>query len=285
MTGPGSLLSRQIADGTLSWPEGMARPVWAKQMGGGWVGETWLAVLADGRRAVVKRCPSMAAIEADGLAALAAAGVPCPAVLGTADAVLVLERVGEGVPPPTDEDWARLGRAVAGMHQTTYQRFGWHRDNQAGRFVQPNPWTDDWPTFFIEYRVRIHLADPEVPTELGRRLERACDGPIRDRLPERPPPVLTHGDLWRGNTIAGRWVIDPEVSAADRELDLAYMQMSARAPFPEAFWSSYCEVAPIPDGFETRRTVLQLHHRLLQIRHFGAGQVPMLATALQELGW
>ena len=124
-----------------------------------------------------------------------------------------------------------------------------------------------------------------MPAELRRRLELACDGPIRDRLPAHPTPVLTHGDLWMGNTIAGRWVIDPEVSAADRELDLAYMEMSTRQPFPDAFWAGYRDVAPLPDGYEARRPILQLHHRLLQVRHFGAGQLPALAGTLEELGW
>jgi RIO-like serine/threonine protein kinase len=49
--------------------------------------------LADGREVVVKRCPYAVEVEADGLAALDAAGAPVPAVLGVAGHVLALERV------------------------------------------------------------------------------------------------------------------------------------------------------------------------------------------------
>ncbi len=128
---------------------------------------------------------------------LAAAGVPVPQVLGYAGCTLVMERVSG---PP---DWPGLGRAVAAMHRTTNERYGWHRDNRAGRFVQPNSWTDDWPTFFVERRVRTHLADPVLPVELRRRLERACDGPIQALLSARPTASLTHGDLWPGNVVDG----------------------------------------------------------------------------------
>lgn len=107
---------------------------------------------------------------------------------------------------------------------------------------------------------------------------------MHDRLPPHPPPVLTHGELWLGNTIAGRYVIDPEVSLADRELDVAYLQMSARAPFPDAFWSSYLAVLPLPHGYVERRPILELHHRLLQVRHFGAGQLPALVRTLEMIG-
>src|SRR4029450_988593 len=159
--------------------------------------------LADGREVVVKRCPYPAEAEADGLAALAAAGAPVPAVLGVAGDTLVLEEV--GAPP----DWPGLGRAVARLHRTTGERFGWHRDNFQGRFVQRNGWTDDCPSFYVERRVRAHLADPRVPEPLRGRLERACAGPLPALLRPRPPASLTHGDLCAGNGVEGRVPLDP----------------------------------------------------------------------------
>jgi fructosamine-3-kinase len=267
------------------WPAGLAPPVEVDPLPGGFVGTTARARLADGQTVVVKRTPYPADAEVDGLVALAAAGVPVPAVVGWVAGTLVLEAVGGGLPPPDGDDWAALGRAVAGMHAVSFERFGWHRDNRAGRCHQPNPWTDDWREFYVEHRVRSHLDDPSLPEELRSRLARACDGPIGERLPSRPQPVLTHGDLWLGNTVAGRWVVDPEVSAADRELDLAYMQLSVRMPFPAAFWGAYREVSPFPDGYEERRPILELHHRLLQVRHFGDSQLAPLADLLAGQGW
>lgn len=277
-TGGGRVASGALPPpGEGAWPAGLSRPVTAELLRGGWVGTTWRVRLADGGDVVVKRTPYPADAEADGLAALRAAGVPVPEVLGLAEGTLVLERV-QG-----PADWAGLGVAVARMHEVTAPRFGWHRDNRAGRFVQPNGWLDSWPEFFVERRVRTHLADDAVPGELRLRLERACDGPVRTRLRPDPPASLTHGDLWPGNTVDGRWVIDPEVSHADRELDLAYMHMAGE-PFPPAFWAAYEEVAPLPDGYDERRPALELHHRLLQVRHFGDSQLAALDACLRRLG-
>lgn len=261
------------------WPEHLPRPVRAARLRGGWVGTTWRATLRDGSAVVVKLTPYPADAEVDGLTALAAAGVPTPPVRGHAAGTLVLEEVGGPA------DWPALGRAVAGMHRVTGERYGWHRDNYAGRFPQHNAWAQAWPEFFAERRVLCHVPDPAVPAGIRRRLERACGGALQALLPEHPPAALTHGDLWLGNTVAGRWVIDPEVSFADRELDLAYMEMSARDPLPAAFWRAYTEALPVPDGYAERRPVLQLHHRLLQVRHFGASQVGALDAALGALGW
>lgn len=261
------------------WPAGLPGVRSAARLTGGWIGRTWRAELTDGRDVVVKQCPYPAEVEADGFAALAAAGVAVPDVLGVAGSTLVMRFV-HGT-----ADWAAVGSAIAGMHRTTGPRFGWHRDNRAGRFPQPNPWTDDWPTFFIENRIRPHLPDPALPATFRRRLERACEGAIHSMLPSNPVASLTHGDLWRGNVVDGRWVIDPEVSFADRGLDLACMLMSEQHPLPVDFWAAYQRAWPIPADFETRRRVLGLHHRLLQVRHFGDPQLTALHEDLTALGW
>jgi fructosamine-3-kinase len=266
------------ADAGVDWPPGLPRLASAQPLKGGFICSTTMGRLADGREVVVKRCPYPAEVEADGLAALAGAGAPVPAVLGVAGHVLVLERVGG---PP---DWAALGRAIAGLHQTTGSRFGWHRDNFQGMTRQHNGWNDHWPGFYVERRVRVHLADPKVPAPLRRRLERACHGPLQALLPSRPPASLTHGDLWAANVVEGRWLVDPAVSFVDRELELAYMQLSNSLP-PE-LWQAYVEVWPPDSSYEQRRPALQLHKFLNNIRHFGPDRyVPRIEAVLDTYGW
>ena len=244
------------------WPNGLTPLREAAALPGGMVCRTLRGRLTDGRAVVVKYTPYPAAVEADGLRALSDAGVPVPAVLGVAQHTLVLE-YRSGRP-----DWPALGSAVARMHRFTGDAFGWHRDNRSGRFPQRNGRLDRWPKFYAERRVRVNLNDPSVPTDLAARLQAACDGPLLELLPPSPEPVLTHGDLWAGNIVDGRWLIDPEVSFADRELDLAYMEASGS--LPPQFWTGYLDEYPLTAGYPERRPALQLHHLLLQVRHFGA---------------
>lgn len=262
--------------GAGPWPRGVPPLVEARPLAGGFVGDTVRGRLLDGREVLVKRSPCPAQGEADGLRTLKAVGVPTPSVLGVAGGVLVLQYVA-GSP-----DWAGLGRAVASLHRVGAARFGWRRDSCAGRFVQPNGWCDDWPTFFAERRVRAHLDDPVVPPDVAQRLHRACDGPLLRLLAHRPPPSLTHGDLWAGNVVDGRWLVDPEVSFADRELDLASMRGGG---LPEEMLAAYEEQWPLDPGAKERLPALQLHHLLLQVRHFGVGQVPRIEAVLDGYGW
>src|SRR5215213_8985289 len=132
--------------------------------------------------------------------------------------------------------------------------------------------------------VRAHLADPRVPEPLRRRLERACAGPLPALLRPRPPASLTHGDLWSANVVEGRWLVDPAVSYADRELELAYMHLSNS--LPTELLAAYEDAYPLDPGYEQRRPALQLHKFLNNIRHFGPDRyVPRIEAVLDGYGW
>jgi len=84
--------------------------------------------------------------------------------------------------------------------------------------------------------------------------------------------------------IEGRWLVDPAVSFADRELELAYMQLSGSLP-PELF-EAYNDEWPPDPSYEQRRPALQLHKFLNNIRHFGPDRyVPRIEAVLDGYGW
>lgn len=259
-------------------PDGMAEPEQWLRVPGGDSCESWQASWADGPVAFVKRTPYPARLEADGLAALRDAGAPVPRVLGVADHTLVLEWLSGA------SDWAGLGAALARVHRQTHEAFGWQHDNRLGSLVQRNGWWPDWGHFYAERRVRPFLSATGVGAELRARLERALDGPLQDLLNAHgPAPSLIHGDLWAGNVVDGRWLVDPAVCAADRELDLAFAHVFGG--FPDAFFRAYEQEWPLPDDATRRRPALQLYHLLAHVKLFGTGYAASVSARLDQLGW
>lgn len=225
---------------------------------------------------VVKTTDYDARVEAAGLAALAGAGVPVPAVITADRHRLVMEAV-EG-----PEAWEDLGRALAGCHGVTAPAFGYQTDNFLGPLPQANPWTPSWADFYVEHRLRPYLA--ALPDEPAGRLRRAIDeGKVAALLDHGQPPALVHGDLWSGNVVAGRWLIDPAVHYADRELDPAFAAVFGG--IPTRMWAAYEEVWPLDDGWRERRPALQLYHLLVHVRLFGGSYVAMVAERLDRLRW
>lgn len=232
---------------------------------------------------VVKHTEHPASFEAEGLAALAAAGARVPVVHEVGAHHLVmddLDALAHGQ-RARRRDWEALGANLAQVHRDVGTDHGWHRDNMVGATRQPNlPRDPDWATFHWHCRVAPHLE--VLPDEVASRLRRARPA-LAARLDHDAVPSLLHGDLWSGNVLHGRWFIDPAVCRGDRELDLAFLALFGGVP--DAFAAGYDATWPRDDGWRDRLPLLQLYHLLVHVRLFGQSYVPPLLARLDAAGW
>jgi fructosamine-3-kinase len=233
--------------------------------------------LADGREAVVKSGAGVQA-EAAMLRAIAAAGAPAPAVLAVGDGVLAIEALDAG--GSLSGAWGDLGRTLATLHSARGERYGWAEDYAFGAVAIPNAWADNWPAFWAERRLTVHLA--HLPKGLARRVETLAAG-LASRLPARPAPALLHGDLWGGNILSdGRRItglIDPACYFGHAEVDLAMLTLFDRPP--GAFYECY---GPLEPGQAVRLPIYQLWPALVHVRLFGSGYHAMAERLLKACG-
>ena len=261
-------------------------------LGGGTFDGTW-RLESGGDRYFVKTQPAsriaMLEAEAEGLLELSRAGairVPAPVACaaGSGSAFLVLEWLdfGDG-----GRD-AALGTALAQLHRTTADRYGWRRDNAIGATPQDNAWSDDWATFFRDRRIAPQLA-LAARDRHGRRLQQ--DGErLLAAIPQLlaghvPASSLLHGDLWQGNAArlaSGDPVIyDPAVYFGDREADLAMAELFGG--FGADFHAAYRAAWPLDAGYPMRRTLYNLYHVLNHFNLFGGAYGKQAQTMMTEL--
>ncbi len=267
--------------------------------------------LKDGREAIVKGGPAPRT-EAAMLRAIAAAGTPAPAVLAASEEALVIEVLAAGGAVGTA--WPSLASVLAKLHSETRERqrnarpngrgqlrssfeadqpdlvqvdplergliYGWPEDYAFGPLTIPNGWTQDWPRFWAERRLLVHIAS--IPPALARRLERLADD-IANRLPQCPAPALLHGDLWGGNVLIAdgkvSGLIDPACYYGHCEVDLAMLALFDRPD--TAFYDAY---PPLEPGHEERLSIYQLWPALVHLRLFGGGYRPLVERLLSASG-
>ncbi len=187
-------------------------------------------------------------------------------------AFLALEWIESG--PGGEACEARLGAGLAALHAVTEGRFGFARDNHIGRTPQMNAWSEEWPGFFRERRLR-----PQLELAAGRGLAPSlgtCGERLLEAVPallagHRPAASLLHGDLWGGNWLAdtgGEPVLfDPAVYYGDRETDLAMTRLFGG--FGATFYQAYEAAAPLPPGASARVELYNLYHLLNHANLFG----------------
>jgi fructosamine-3-kinase len=228
------------------------------------------------------------AAEADGLAALIAAGIRAPQPLGHGVAVSHAYLVMEYLDLTGRRDWAAMGRALAAMHRGTGGQFGWRRDNFIGSTPQSNRGHDDWTGFWRDARLLPQLALAER-NGLGSRLVDTGER-LAEMLPKllggrSPQASLLHGDLWSGNVAfladGSPALFDPAVYFGDREVDLAMTELFGG--FPRSFYAAYAEVWPLDAGYVLRRDLYNLYHVLNHANLFDGGYAAQAQAMMERL--
>jgi fructosamine-3-kinase len=217
--------------------------------------------------------------EAAGLDRLRRTGtVPVPEVVAVGADGLVLEWIDEGA--PASGAAAAFGSGLAALHASTSQSFGAAADGFIGSLPLGNSSAPDWPTFYVEQRLQPYLG--ALGAGERRAVEDVCAAIGRLAGP-LVAPALLHGDLWSGNL---HWAADGRVWLVDAasahwghpETDLAMLALFG-APYLDEILAAYQSVSPLPDGWQARVPLHQLHPLLVHATMFGGGWGARAATA------
>ena len=192
------------------------------------------------------------------------------------------------------DDYAAIGRTLAGLHQARGGRFGLAEfDGFYGPLPQGNRPTDSgrWADFYAERRVlpmlRLAVDSGYLPARLAVDVER-----VVPRLPDLggpdPEPTLLHGDAQQNNfisTAGGAVVVDVAPYFGHPEADLALVDIYA--PVDPALLRVYAELAPLDPGFAGRRELWRLAGYLAAIAvagasEFGRSFLPRLEAAVRQ---
>jgi len=262
-----------------------AQVVAADPVAGGDINDAFRVRLGDGRIVFVKTHAAppdgMFAAEAAGLAWLRAGPLRLPHLLAFGASWLALEWLalsGSG----GRSFAAALGRGLAGLHRIGAPSFGLATDNFIATLAQANTPAADWPSFYVERRLRplveLGRARGRIP-DVRRSLDALAARPDRFGPPE--PPARLHGDLWWGNVCAAAGepvLIDPAVYGGHREIDLAMLALFGE--LPDALVDAYQEVWPLAAGWRERLRLHQAYPLAVHAVLFGGGYGGDVARAL-----
>ncbi len=171
----------------------------------------------------------------------------------------------------TDDE---LGTQLAFMHLSEGKKYGWQGVSYIGRLEQNSEWTDDWLTYYRDFRLleqvkigeRLGVIKKERLNKLTKLIER-----LDEWIPKKPVISLLHGDLWGGNWIVGQgghpYLIDPSVLYGDHEMELAFTELFGG--FSHRFYASYEQVFPLSPEYDERKSLYQLYYLLVHLNMFG----------------
>jgi fructosamine-3-kinase len=184
---------------------------------------------------------------------------------------------GQAADARTPEDYAAIGRALAGLHRARGATFGLAEFDgffgpvrQGNRPVPSGRWADFYAERRLRPMLRFAVDAGYLPEKLASAVER-----IITRLPAlcgpEPAPSLLHGDAQQNNfvsTAGGAVPVDVAPYFGHPEYDLALVDYISRAD--PAFLRAYADLAPLDAGFAGRRELWRLHVYLAVVGVDGA---------------
>lgn len=235
----------------------------------------------------VSKFPQLLQHEAEGLMALRAAALPVPEEAFTTTTTFhqYLFTTFHAAKPDTGY-WQKAGAALSTLHKVSRTFFGWQKNNYIGLLPQKNGLTNDWISFFRDYRLQ-----PLVQQCTDGRLLPAANAEQFQKLYAQLPnffeldarPVLLHGDLWRGNLIVhtngGPLFIDPSVYYGHPAMDLAMTHLFGG--FPQQFYTAYREAGGTLPAQETI-AVCNLYPLLVHLKLFGKFYLPQIQSTVHR---
>ncbi|MFD2564192.1 fructosamine kinase family protein [Aquimarina rubra] len=260
-----------------------------KPLLGGDINEVCLLITST-RKLVVKinsdeRFPGMFQAETEGLRELRKAKVfTIPQVLhygsSNDEAFLLLEYIDSG--KQIEDFWLVFGKQLALLHKQSKPYFGFENDNYIGSLPQCNHKHISPSEFYINQRLQPQF---EMAINRGFSFRNLDDfyATIETEIPNEASS-LVHGDLWNGNFIMDTrgypCLIDPAVSYASREMDIAMMHLFGG--FDPELFEIYNETFPLTENWRERLGIWQLYYLLVHLNLFGSSYYNSVTRILNQ---
>lgn len=242
-------------------------------LSGGCIASAEKIYTSNGRKFFHKKYAGVgiATAEAHGLEELRKSTEICiPNIVFYDDKSLVLEYIEQSA---HDKNFfEKFGRALAKLHMTSSNSFGFYEDNYIGSSKQKNSQKESWSIFFSHNRIGYQCTLANKNEYLSKTQIDNIVTYIENELSQIDIlPSLLHGDLWSGNYIVDKdsqpVLIDPAVYYGHWESELAMTKLFGG--FASDFYDAYYEINPKTEGYAQREDFYTLYHLLNHLNLFG----------------
>ena len=172
-------------------------------------------------------------------------------------------------PKKTNSDFLK---AIIEIHSFSNNTYGFKFDTQIGGVKQENQYEKNWAEFYLNTRLHYffdlankdNLLDKNIREKIYRVMKK-----INNLIPNKPKPMLMHGDLWEGNILFKDYkfvsFIDPGSFYGHNEMELAYLRWFNPIFVDDNFLLMYKEYIPIDKNYFFYEPVYQLYYALCNV--------------------
>jgi len=172
-------------------------------------------------------------------------------------------------PDKTNRDFLE---AIVKIHSVSNDLYGFGFNTQIGAIEQLNNYENSWSNFYATKRLNpiFELANSQnnMGPDINDKIYFIIKN-IKNFIPDKPPALLLHGDMWDGNILFDNYkfvgFIDPGSFFGHNEMEIAYLRWFKPKFIDSDFLEKYNDYIPLEKNYLEYEFIYQLYYALCNV--------------------
>ena len=181
--------------------------------------------------------------------------------------------------------------SVVKIHSISNNQYGFYFNTQIGALEQINSFENSWTNFYSVKRLKPIFELANKNNNMGSFVNKKISlilKNIKNLIPDKPPALLLHGDMWEGNILFKKnkfiGFIDPGSFFGHNEMEIAYLQWFNPSFVDSQFLNKYNEYIPINNDYYNYEPVYQLYYALCNVALWDKSYIKEVKRLIIKLG-
>ena len=172
-------------------------------------------------------------------------------------------------PTKTNPDFLE---SIIKIHSVSNNFFGFSFNTQIGALEQINDSDNSWVNFYSNKRLNPIFELANKKENMGNFINEKINflmKNIKNFIPDNPPALLLHGDLWEGNILFKKnkfiGFIDPGSFFGHNEMEVAYLRWFKPSFIDSNFLEKYNDYIKLDKNYLNYELIYQLYYALCNV--------------------